>query len=175
VQVSDGKLSLPQPHLGSLLQRCRDLEQSIKVAGPGDAEAFVQASQFRSLRIADQGEAVFAFFTMLSPQREMGAFGLRPVVMLLFYHPDSAPAIDASLLYAVFGLTPAESRIATMLAEGMSLKEIAVAQGTQHDTVRKQLRSIYQKTSTNRQPELIRLLLHLPQTAVQELPAAGDA
>lgn len=95
----------------------------------------------------------------------MGAFGLRPVVMLLFYHPESAPSTDANLLHAVFGLTPAEARIATLLAEGLSLKKIAEAQGTQHDTVRKQLRSIYQKTATNRQPELVRLLLHLPHNA----------
>lgn len=172
VHVSEGKLRLPQPHLATLLQRCREMEQSMKVAGPSDSRAFIEASQFRSLHIAGGRDAAYAFYTMLSPQREMGAFGLRPIVMLLFYHPDSAPAIDASLLYAVFGLTPAESRIATMLAEGLSLKEIATAQGTQHDTVRKQLRSIYQKTSTNRQPELIRLLLHLPQTAVQEAPGA---
>ena len=93
--------------------------------------------------------------------------GLRPVVMLLFYHPGSAPPIDSSMLYAVFGLSPAECRIATLLAEGLSLKQIAEVQGTQHDTVRKQLRSIYQKTATNRQPELIRLLLHLPHNAIQ--------
>jgi DNA-binding CsgD family transcriptional regulator len=97
----------------------------------------------------------------------MGTFGLRPVVMLLFYHPGSAPAIDSGLLYAVFGLTPAVCRIAAMLAEGLSLKQVAQAQGTQHETVRKQLRAIYQKTATNRQPELIRLLLHLPHNAVQ--------
>ena len=38
---------------------------------------------------------------------------------------------------------------------------------TQHETVRKQLRAIYEKTDTNRQPELIRLLLHLPHNAVR--------
>ena len=76
--------------------------------------------------------------------------------------------MDSGLLYAVFGLTPAECRIATLLAEGLSLKQIADAQGTQHETVRKQLRAIYQKTSTNRQPELVRLLLHLPQTSVHD-------
>ena len=50
----------------------------------------------------------------------------------------------------------------------LSLKQIANAQGAQHDTVRKQLRAIYQKTSTNRQPELVRLLLHLPHTSVHD-------
>lgn len=167
VQVEGGRLRLPQAQMRELQQRCLELEQAAKASRGLDQQ--VVDGQFRSLRIADahSEESVFAFYTLLSPQREMGSFGLRPVVMLLFYHPSSAPAIDASLLYAVFGLSPAECRIATLLAEGLSLKQIAHEQGTQHDTVRKQLRSIYQKTSTNRQPELIRLLLHLPHNAMQ--------
>lgn len=169
VQVEGGRVVLPQPHQRELLARCVEMEQAAKSAPPQELQAALRDSHFRSLRIAEArgADSVYAFYTLLSPQREMGSFGLRPVVMLLFYHPESAPAIDASLLYAVFGLTPAECRIASLLAEGLSLKQIAHAQGTQHDTVRKQLRSIYQKTSTNRQPELIRLLLHLPHNAVQ--------
>ena len=174
VQVQDGKLRLPRRQLDDLLRRTAELEQAAKVAARGEPdagrEASPQAGAFSSLHITAEGggESVYAFFTVLSPEGAMGTFGLRPVVMLLFYHPHSAPAIDSGLLYAVFGLTPAECRIATLLAEGLSLKQIAQAQGTQHETVRKQLRSIYQKTATNRQPELIRLLLHLPHNAVQQ-------
>jgi DNA-binding CsgD family transcriptional regulator len=171
VAVDAGKLQLPRRQLEELLRRCAELEQGIKSGeAPAAAAGAAVSSQFRSLRIsAERGdESVYAFFTVLSPQGAMGTFGLRPVVMLLFYHPASAPAIDSGLLYAVFGLTPAECRIATLLAEGLSLKQIAQVQGTQHETVRKQLRSIYQKTETNRQPELIRLLLHLPHNAVQQ-------
>lgn len=171
VGVDGGKLKLPRRQLDELLRRCSELEQELK-AGEAAAQPAGDAvsSQFRSLRIGDErgDESVYAFFTVLSPQGTMGTFGLRPVVMLLFYHPASAPAIDSGLLYAVFGLTPAECRIATLLAEGLSLKQIAQVQGTQHETVRKQLRSIMQKTSTNRQPELIRLLLHLPHNAIQQ-------
>jgi DNA-binding CsgD family transcriptional regulator len=171
VQVQDGRLKLPRQQGEELLRRCEELEQSVKVASAEGqpVPSVTTPSEFRSLHITDEAgaEVVYAFFTVLTPQGAMGTFGLRPVVMLLFYHPHSAPAIDSSLLYAVFGLTPAECRIATLLAEGLSLKQIAQAQGTQHETVRKQLRSIYQKTSTNRQPELIRLLLHLPHNAVQ--------
>jgi DNA-binding CsgD family transcriptional regulator len=167
VSVEDGLLRLPEPHLQELLRRCAAMEQSLKAADAHDAAGAALASDFHSLRVAQPGqdESVYAFFTVLSPQGAMGTFGLRPVVMLLFYHPQSAPAIDGNLLYAVFGLTPAEARIATLLAEGLSLKQIAQVQGTQHDTVRKQLRAIYQKTATNRQPELVRLLLHLPHNA----------
>lgn len=174
VRVQDGRLQLPPPHHGELLRHCAEMEQAIKIARADPVAAGnPAASAFRSLTITQAGrgdrvqEALYAFFSMLAPQEMMGSFGLRPVVMLIFYHPASAPAIDSGLLYAVFGLTPAECRIATLLAEGLSLKQIAQIQGTQHDTVRKQLRSIYQKTATNRQPELVRLLLHLPHNAVQ--------
>lgn len=172
VRVVEGRLELPKRQLQQLLQGAAELERELKKAA---AEADVApagpvASDFRSLHVTPETgeESLYAFYTVLSPQGAMGTFGLRPVVMLLFYHPGSAPAIDSGLLYAVFGLTPAECRIATLLAEGLSLKQIAQAQGTQHETVRKQLRSIYQKTSTNRQPELIRLLLHLPHNALQQ-------
>lgn len=170
VAVEGGQLRLPSRSLQELLRECAALEQAIKSGAAGAGAEDAPAGRFRSLRVGDgrEAESLYAFYTVLSPQGAMGTFGLRPVVMLLFYHPHSAPAIDASLLYAVFGLTPAECRIATLLAEGLSLKKIAQVQGTQHDTVRKQLRSIYQKTSTNRQPELIRLLLHLPHNAVQQ-------
>jgi DNA-binding CsgD family transcriptional regulator len=163
VRVVDGRITLPAAHGRELLRRCAGIEASMK---SGDSVA----AGFQSLHMSagvEADDSLYAFFTVLQPEEMMGSFGLRPVVMLLFYHPESSPTIDSSLLYAVFGLTPAESRIASLLAEGMSLKEIAREQGTQHDTVRKQLRSIYQKTSTNRQPELVRLLLHLPHNVVQ--------
>jgi DNA-binding CsgD family transcriptional regulator/PAS domain-containing protein len=169
VRVEDGRLRLPAAHQEELLRRCAEMEQALKSGARKGSEGaeFAEDAQFRSLRITEprHPDALYAFYTVLSPQGAMGTFGLRPVVMLLFYHPASAPASDTNLLHAVFGLTPAEARVATLLADGLSVKRIAELQGTQHDTVRKQLRSIYQKTATNRQPELVRLLLHLPHTA----------
>jgi len=177
VAVEEGRLQMAPFHLQQLLKGCAELEQAHKTAqAAADEESAAshqpEGSHFRSLRITGgsrrNDDALYAFYSLLSPGSVMGTFGLRPVVMLLFYHPTSAPTVDSGLLYAVFGLTPAECRIATLLAEGLSLKQIADAQGTQHETVRKQLRAIYQKTSTNRQPELVRLLLHLPQTSVHD-------
>lgn len=167
VQVAGGKIMLPEPHGRELLRRVGEIEAQLKSGGTNAQD---DRARFQSLHVASEGApdaGLYAFFTVLPPEEMMGTFGLRPVVMLLFFHPESSPAIDPSLLFAVFGLTPAESRIAALLAEGLSLKEIAREQGTQHDTVRKQLRSIYQKTRTNRQPELVRLLLHLPHNVVQ--------
>ena len=165
ISIVNGKVQFAGRQGEPLIRRCSEIEAFLKADDP---RAETCRGRFESAQLTDgNSSTLYAFFTVLPPQDVMGSFGLRPVVMLLFYHPESAPVIDSSLLYAVFGLTPAESRVASLLAEGLSLKEIAVEQGTKHDTVRKQLRSIFQKTSTNRQPELVRLLLHLPRDLVQ--------
>lgn len=171
VAVADGRLRLPPDALAELMASCGELEEAIKKGQKaGSAQGTAQpGEEFRALQVHDprRDGRLYAFYCMLAPQHMMGTFGLRPVVMLIFYDPATAAAVDPSLLYAVFGLTPAEARIACLLAEGLTLKEIARQQGTQHETVRKQLRSIYIKTATNRQPDLVRLLLHLPNASVQ--------
>ena len=76
-----------------------------------------------------QKESLYTFYSLLLPQCRMGAFGLRPLVMMFFYHPESAPQIDASILSAAFDLTPSECKTAILLAEGLSQKEITHALG----------------------------------------------
>lgn len=168
VQVVDNRLVLPQAYRRAFLEQCTELEHQVR-SGVATCEASGKA--FRSLHMtANPGEApdvLYGFFTMLVPERTMGSFGLRPLVMLFFYHPTSAQEIDSALLTAAFGLSHAECRVASLLADGMPLKSIADTLGVQYDTVRKQLMSIYQKTATNRQPELVRLLMNLPASAVQ--------
>nr|WP_277397969.1 LuxR C-terminal-related transcriptional regulator [Paraburkholderia sp. Ac-20340] len=81
---------------------------------------------------------------------------------LTFYHPRSAPAVDEQVLATAFDLSPAECRIVHMLVDGFTAKEIAARVNVQYDTVRKQLQSIYLKTATRRQPDLLRLMMNLP-------------
>ena len=59
----------------------------------------------------------------------------------------------------LFCLTPAEARLARCLAEGWSLKEAAVEFHVSIHTVRMQLRSVFVKTGTRRQGDLVRLIL----------------
>ena len=67
-------------------------------------------------------------------------------------------APDAALLRSLFDLTPAEARVASGLAQGHSLEEIATASGIAFETVRKQLRGVFEKTGCNRQVEVAMLL-----------------
>ncbi len=59
-------------------------------------------------------------------------------------------------------LTPAEARLCARLMTGISLKEAASALGVRMTTVRTQLRSVFGKTGTTRQAELMRYLASLP-------------
>jgi DNA-binding CsgD family transcriptional regulator len=54
-----------------------------------------------------------------------------------------------------FGLTPAEARVVLRLVSGDSLRSAAKALGVQYETVRTHLKSVFQKTGTRRQAELV--------------------
>jgi DNA-binding CsgD family transcriptional regulator len=57
-----------------------------------------------------------------------------------------------------FSLTPAETRLAECLLEGMSLRQAAASLGVGYETARKTLKSIFEKTGTNRQAQLVLVL-----------------
>lgn len=62
------------------------------------------------------------------------------------------------LLIRTFRLTPAEADIAIRLAAGQSRQEIAAARTVSLETLKVQLRSIYDKTGCNRESQLVRLV-----------------
>lgn len=72
----------------------------------------------------------------------------------------SADCID------LFQMTPAEARLACLLADGASLDECAIQLGVSRNTARSQLQAVFAKTNTRRQGDLVRLLL----TAISPVP-----
>lgn len=65
---------------------------------------------------------------------------------------------SASTLEKIFCLTAAEGRLAAELSNGVSLSTIARRRSVSIATLRTQLASIFAKTDTSRQPELVALL-----------------
>lgn len=88
-------------------------------------------------------------------------------VRAIVYISDPAqrvrPAYDT--LRTLFGLTPAEYRLAMLLADGHRPTTVAGMVGVSRNTLKSQLASIYRKTGTSRQAQLVRLLLQLPTTS----------
>ena len=70
-------------------------------------------------------------------------------------------APPATLLRDLFGLTPAEARLALELAHGASPRDAANRLGVTWNTTRTQLKAVLAKTGTNRQAALVRLLAAL--------------
>ena len=69
---------------------------------------------------------------------------------------NEGPGIpQAVFLENRFGLTPAQARLVIHLVEGDSLRSSAKALGIKYETVRSYLKSVFQKTGTHRQAELV--------------------
>jgi DNA-binding CsgD family transcriptional regulator len=82
----------------------------------------------------------------------------RAKAILMIVDPDEHREPGEPVLRQAFGLTPAETRIALGLAAGLELQEIAAAAGVTSGTARTQLKSIFAKTDTHRQSELVALI-----------------
>ena len=72
----------------------------------------------------------------------------------------------AEILSGLYRLTPAESRVTLLLGDGKSLSEIAQILGVSRNTLKTQVASVYSKTGTSRQSQLVRLLAQFPQRNV---------
>jgi DNA-binding CsgD family transcriptional regulator len=86
-------------------------------------------------------------------------------VLVLVSDPDAPAGFPDAMLADLYRLTPAETEVANGLLMGFSLDEIAGLRRVSVGTVRGQLKSILSKTGAERQSELVRLLMSLPQGA----------
>jgi len=75
-------------------------------------------------------------------------------IALILARPDNRMVPTADLLRLLFDLTPAEARLARLLAEGKTVAEAARECGIQPNTVRAHLKAIYAKTGFARQSDL---------------------
>jgi DNA-binding CsgD family transcriptional regulator/PAS domain-containing protein len=101
--------------------------------------------------------ALVALATPLPPSsRPPGGAGA--AVALFLRDPANEPVASTTRLERLYDLTPAEARLAARLAAGEGLDEAADALGVRRETVRSQLKSVFAKTGTRRQGELLRKL-----------------
>ncbi|QHE93903.1 helix-turn-helix transcriptional regulator [Pandoraea fibrosis] len=86
----------------------------------------------------------------------------RPMVMLTIGELDRRVTLGPYTLKVLFGLSPAEARLAQALAEGRELTQYAQDANVAINTARTQLRHIFDKTGCRRQADLTRLLHAIP-------------
>ena len=85
-----------------------------------------------------------------------------PAAVAFISDPLRRRHVPGDILASLFGLTPAECQVALRLAQGRRLEEIAAQLDVSQTTIAYHMRNVYQKTGTNRQSDLIALVLTGP-------------
>ena len=130
------------------------LHQTLKQASlePGRLASLVRCG--RSLR----NEAALIHLSVIEPAESMGAFGSATTTVVTFFVGSEGTRLDPFVVGYAYNLTPAESRVAVGVAEGLTVDSIAEKNGTSVLTVRSQLKSACAKIGVSRQAELTKLL-----------------
>lgn len=151
-RVDHGKLRAAQPSVS------KQLEALIALAASPDAEKRRSGSM-----AIPSPRSTLPLSVLVTP---IGANRLAPIqpglsVCVCVTDLNAEMQLPRGPLETAFGLTDAEIRVAQAMFEGASLQEIAARFGISHNTVRVQLASIFDKTHTNRQVDLIAMLSRL--------------
>jgi DNA-binding CsgD family transcriptional regulator len=132
-------------------RRLRELISKAMITSEGSVMAIASSGQRR-------------LYLSVSPFAEkFGPPGLaRPMALITLSAPLGTDLGEARGLAKLFGLTAAESKVALMIADGDSIKEIADKLSISEQTARTHLKRIFGKTETKRQASLMKLVLSLP-------------
>lgn len=82
-----------------------------------------------------------------------------PSVLVCVTDLEAGVSLPQQKLRDLFGLTPAEARVAQAIFEGLAPKDIADRFGVSQNTVNIQLARTFEKTGVNRQTDLVRLMM----------------
>ena len=117
-----------------------------------------------NLSLSNQSGPEICYLTVMPmPERltvgmpEMGAG-----ILVLIATNTKQRVVTVHQLKELFGLSPAEARLVRAIAHGESLEEYAQHEHLKRSTLKTQLKSAMDKTGTETQRDLIRLVLPLP-------------
>jgi DNA-binding CsgD family transcriptional regulator len=146
----DGRLVARDPTAAEKLHQLFRTVCSLELEAPAPSGCTIHAGD-RTLHL-----------TMTALRRSDRVFPSRMKVIVTITDLTAQPKSREALLAELFRITPAEARVVMLLLAGMETNEIAAHTGTTQNTVRFQLKSIYRKTGTSGQNQLIRLVSLLP-------------
>jgi DNA-binding NarL/FixJ family response regulator len=134
----------------------RAVAQAIAVAG---GQTMAAGTARVALPKPSGGQALEVAITPLAPDGTSADKG--PAAVLFIVDPDDKPVVPADWLRARYKLAPAEARVASALAQGETVEDIAGRLRTTAGTTRWYVKQILAKTGTNRQADLVRLLVSI--------------
>ncbi len=145
---SSGRLRLRDPLQHLELARAVDRLIGNRSAGPETLVLFDEDRR-QVVKVSPIGSNLDSTPLRLFPPRAQ--------LLVLFRDVMQAERVDPSFA-RIYQLTPAEMKLCDGLLSSLSLAEIAASRAIAIDTARHQLKTIFAKTGTNRQVELVRLM-----------------
>ncbi len=128
------------------------LKQAIATCRRADARV---SQSFLARAVSSQAQLVVHVIPIQGTARDLFAGCAAIIVMSPL---DPMKAAPAALIQKLFDLTPMEARVAHGLARGATLDELASEGSVSRNTVRTQLRAVFEKTGCARQAEVVSLL-----------------
>ncbi len=170
LKLANSRLSCRYPRENSLLHESID-----EAMGPQPLESTKRRIAVR-LRGVDQSKSILAVTTRLQIQgfeekrqnlpvtkaHYTARIPSRKNALITLCDPEQYKNRSIEMLENLFGLTPSEAALADCLADDRSLDTASKYLGRSVGTARVQLQSIFEKTDTNRQSSLIRLIMSIP-------------
>lgn len=158
LQEKDGiKLTSDGLHVGSTRegQEFRRLIKQALSSQKGNNPSVAEALRVQR----PSGRADLGVLVRSVPLSEWNQGKQCPSVAIFINDPEQVSRAPHESIKALFGLTPAETQLALLLANGLTLDEAAEELVISRNTVRAHLRSIFSKTGVTRQTMLVRLIL----------------
>ena len=101
-------------------------------------------------------------YLVLIPGQRFSADERPEAVVLLVIDTEQRTKVSGDTLVRLYNLTPSETRVALMLIDGKRLDQIAEELEVAQTTIVFHLKNLFRKTDTNRQADLVRVLLSVP-------------
>lgn len=142
---------------------CAQINEQMRFSNVVDS--VIKTRKPASVLLAGQSRPDERYSVTLTPLPKRGAFSLAGVpdgVLCLISSLNQRRLATAQQLMQLFGLTAAEARLARALGACETLESYAQASGLRRNTVKTQLSAIFEKTGTDRQSALVRLILAIP-------------
>jgi DNA-binding response OmpR family regulator/DNA-binding CsgD family transcriptional regulator len=149
----DGVLRGEKPQQTQAMRNIIDVAITSATTGTRQANEAVALSRSSGRR---------SLFAVACPLGRGPARPGEPVVGLFVTDPERRLSAAAEAVAQLYGLSPAETRLALALARGMRLDEIADEFGISRNTVSYTMKNLFRKTETDRQADLISLFIASP-------------
>lgn len=133
----------------------REIELAMRAVSRGDPARIVRLCRMQACAVLN----VTISSVRAGDCDRFADFGWRDVALLLFIAASNGtPQTSSQWLIEGYGLTQAESRVATLCGQGVSPRQIAEQMRLSINTIKTHLRRVYAKCGVRRQAELVRML-----------------